>query len=154
MKNAINILMKVGRILDIIFMVIFIVVGAISLISGVVGGVAAIGAAGIAGTEAEREELIVAGGAAIGAGVSGLITSLIYAGLCIAGLIILKKKVAPAWNTAKTKAELKKPAIFAIVSGFLTTVCVGVAGILMLVMKEEDLPGYAAPVEVESTPAE
>lgn len=142
MKKAIDILLRVGKIVDIVVLVIVAVVGVIVLPISLI-----VTAAGIAAEIAEGGDAELL--AAIGGLVVNIVQLIIYLVLCIVALVLLKK-INRGYAVAKNKEENKKWAIMAIVSGALSTGLVLVAGILMLLLPEDQLPGYQAPaVEAE-----
>lgn len=148
MKKTAGIFLKVQKILSIIELIAFALAGLIMFIIGLVG---IIGGAVAAQGEGEAAE---AGKAAMAAGagtLGGGITFICLIVLPILGLVFTKiaKK---ALDESKTREEARKGAIFGIVAGVITELLFGIAaGILMLVMKDEDYAGQEA---VQAQPAE
>ncbi|MCQ2771690.1 MAG: hypothetical protein MJ238_00215 [Bacilli bacterium] len=135
MKKAIDILLKIGKIVDIVAVVLIALFGVLIV---PISTFVAIAGAGLAGDDPEMI-------AAVGALVVSIFEMVFWLVLCIVALVLLKK-IKVGYAVAKNKAEVKKWAIMAIVTGALSTGVVLVAGILMLIMPEDQLPGYSAPV--------
>ena len=131
MKRTAGIFLKVQKILSIIELVAFIIIGIILVIVGIVGVIGALGGEG-------TDEARAAAAAAAAGSIAGGIVLIVLIVLPILALVFTKISIR-ALNESKTRAEARKGAILAIVSGAITDLIFGIpAGIIMLVMKDED----------------
>lgn len=145
--------LKVGKILAIVGMAVFAVCFLVFTILGIVGIVAA------AASEGTDEEIAEAVGAAVLVLVGAIIEYLLLAAACLVSLI-LNSVASKGLAKATSKAEAKKPAILAIVSGALITTFGIPAGILLLCTNDKDWEAInaskpaAEPVDVKPIEAE
>lgn len=145
MKKLANTFFKVAKILDIVAIVLY----AFFTIVNTVGLINEIKALAVHRANGAEEYIIQEGVLFVAYGVFYVIFTIVCIALCVVALILVNK-CKNTLNTAKTKAEAKKMAIVAIVTGALSTGFAAVAGILMLCMKDEDYAGNVVEVkEVE-----
>ncbi len=133
MKKLANTFFKVAKILDIVAIVGYAFLTVVNII-GFVNEVDQLLAKQASGAE---EYIIQEGVLLVAYSVVSVITTVVFLALCIVALVLVGK-CKNTLNTAKSKAEAKKMAIVAIVTGALSTAFAAVAGILMLCMKDED----------------
>lgn len=141
MKKTAKTFLKVGKILNIIAIICMSVTFLVGVILLIIGGVEA--AAG-------ETEL---GAATVASGVECLVSGIIWTGFEIASLIlngIATKEI----SNAKCKAEAKKGAIMAIVSGAIGSAFPIASGIFCLVMSEEAFKADVEGATVAAQPAE
>ena len=141
MKNKARTFLKVQKILSIVFLIVIALAGLITMIVGIVTMAAG---AVAAETDEARAAALAAGGSAIGAGV-GMLFYIVFAIIAL----IFGKIAKNALETSKTREEARKGAIFGIVAGALCGIFGIPAGIIMLVMKDED---YAEGAQEEAKP--
>lgn len=124
MKKAINVLCRISYILDLIVGIIFIVLAGYMLMVTFVG----------LSLEPTEDILFMS--------VFGSMTAFfaIWGVICFVSRSIIRNLILPRFNAAKRKDVAKNPAIWAIVLGILSAETLLVAGILMLVIPEKQLP--------------
>ena len=131
--------LRVGKIINIVLLILFPV---LLLIFAIIAIVAIVGAAAAADPDA-----------ALAAAVSSLLSAIFgygFALVCVIVSFILNARASRVLANAKSKAEAKPGAIMAIVSGALMTLFPIASGILMLTTREEDWgEGEAEPAAEE-----
>lgn len=140
--KLVNTFLKVGRIVAIVLIALFALLFVIFTIIGIVGLVNAIAN----GTD---EDIAIA----VGVLVSSIIEYSLLTVFTIIGLVF-NGVASKGVKAASSKAEIKKPAIFAIVSGALVTLFGIPAGIIALTMSDEDFAEANAEKPVDVKPAE
>lgn len=143
MKNTARTFLKVQKILSIIFLIAVALAGLIVMIVGIA---TMVGGAVAGETEEAKAAAIAAGGSMVGGGI-GMMFYIVFGILAL----VFGKIAKRALEESKTREEARKGAIFGIVAGALCGIFGIPAGIMMLVMKDED---YAEGAPAEEKPAE
>ena len=141
--KLVNTFLKVGKIIAIVCIPLFALLLVIFTVLGIIGIL------NVTTANGTDEELAVA----IGVLISNIIQYVLFEAFAIVGLV-LNSVAAKGVKAASSKAEIKKPAILAIVSGALFTLFGIPAGIIALTMSDEDFAKANAEKPVDVKPAE
>lgn len=141
--NLVKTFLKVGKIIAIVLIPLFALLFVIFTVLGIIGVL------NVTSVNGSAEELAVA----VAALVASIVEFGILEALSIVGLVF-NSVASKGVKIASNNAEIKKPAIFAIVSGALVTLFGIPAGIIALTMKDEDFAEVKANKPVDVKPIE
>ena len=136
MKKAINILLRISKVLDIIVIVSSVIVFIVGLIN-IPFAIELIQELEAAGDSADVGS-IIAFSFSISFAIIFPILGVILSAGSIANIILVNKSLVRL-QTAKTKSELRGLAIGTIITGVISSDTAAVAGILMLIIKDRQL---------------